>query len=96
MPRLTVRGSRWALKFPARPRLNGQLVDGLCDQSTKTISVQRDLRDRRLVEVVVEEVIHAALWDLDEPCVQDMAKAITDALYHKDIWGRFHDQEVAS
>lgn len=90
--RFYIRDKRFMVKFPKRIRHQGHDADGLCEKDNKIIRVQRDLRDKRLVEVVVEEVIHAAIWDLDEPCVQETAKAVAEALFNPEIWKRFHDQ----
>lgn len=88
MTRFLIRTVRYVVKFCKRIRHNGEDVEGLCEIENKIIRIQRDLRGKKLVKVVAEEVIHASCWDLDEVCVQEMAIAIAEALYHPDVQER--------
>jgi hypothetical protein len=81
MPRgdriLKIRGQRWRLRFV--PNLGD--AEGLCDKDQRTIKIALGYPEDRTLDSVVHELLHAALWDLDEECVHDTANAISAALW---------------
>ncbi len=73
-----VRGKRYKLVFE---KLDG--VYGLCEHpetQDKTIRIDSRLRGKKLVEIVLHEVIHASCWDLDEEAVTELARDATHIL----------------
>ena len=87
-----IRGTKWKLIL-GRPPLN--TCEGVCDYNTSTLWIRPDkdrlrfARSRRLDHVsdrhiIVHEVLHAALPDIEEEAIDETADAINDAL---DAWG---------
>ena len=79
---ITVRGKRWRLICGGIRR--GAAYCGVCDPpdaTDKKIRICGRLRGKDRLEVVIHEVLHAGLWDLDEPAVRelatDMARTLT-------------------
>jgi hypothetical protein len=59
-------------------------ADGTCDPPDakgKKIFIRRTLPPRRLLEVLVDESIHASCWDLDNEVVVEMAERISAFLW---------------
>jgi hypothetical protein len=59
------------------------VADGECDAPDmpgKEIRIRRGLRPERELDVLIHEMVHAALWDLDESAVEELATDITRAL----------------
>lgn len=65
---------------------------GLCDapdRRSKKIKINKDLKGRLKLEIIIHESLHACAWDLDEEAVTETAKDISRLLYregyrHKD------------
>lgn len=58
--------------------------DGLCDAPTtrgKTINVNPGLTGKRLLEVLLDESLHAGCWELDNDAVAEMADTMADFLW---------------
>ena len=58
--------------------------DGECsnpDDANRTIRIRRGLEDKREGEVCAHEIIHAAVWSLDEEIVTMLAENITEFLW---------------
>ena len=74
-----IRGKVWTIK---RSRLVS--ARGLCDhpeEPGRTIRVASSLKDCEELEVMLHEMLHAALWDLDECVVETVADDIAQALW---------------
>jgi len=65
---------------------------GLCDapdRRSKKIKIQKSLKGRLKLEIIIHESLHACAWDLDEEAVTETAKDISRLLWregyrHKD------------
>lgn len=77
--------SRWKIQ---RTRLRDRRGD--CNIQTKTIRVCESLVGQELVEVLVHEIVHARVWDLDETAVSDLGQAVASALAN---WGLLNTEE---
>lgn len=80
---------RWKLRF-TRLKINR----GECDSPTtpgKEIRIDSELRGEELLEVVTHEVVHAALWHLDEEYVEATAHDLARILWRLGL--RFPDDE---
>lgn len=67
--------TRWKV---SRERLRDRRGD--CDIARKVIRVCSSLSGQELVEVLVHEIVHARVWDLDELAVDEIGKAVAAAL----------------
>lgn len=72
--RARLAGKPWRIQF------RGQREDGNCNAAKRLIVVRRSLRGRRLLEVLVHEILHAEHWQIDEYYVQETAKDIARVL----------------
>ncbi len=63
---------------------------GDCDIAKREIRVCESLVGQELVEVLVHEIVHARVWDLDETAVDDIGKAVASALAN---WGLLITEE---
>lgn len=78
---VTIRGRRYRLL--AVPRLPEDR-DGDCTSPSdkgRMIRYRRALRGQRKMEVLIHEMLHAALWDLDEQAVEETAHDLSRALW---------------
>jgi hypothetical protein len=82
---ITINGKRWIFKW--WPFGRGE-TDGECDPPSKTHkeirirnSLNRPVRQRRLMEVAIHEAIHAAAWPLDHEVVESGAEDIAEFLW---------------
>lgn len=73
---IRIRGQRWRLRFVN----NLGNCEGICEKPTRTIRIARGYPEERILDSIVHELIHAALWDLDEEAVLETANAISAAL----------------
>jgi hypothetical protein len=74
---ITVRGSRWKIRFV--PNLGES--HGCCNKLQRTIRIALGKDEREMLDSIIHEVLHAALWDLDEEAVEETANAISGALW---------------
>lgn len=74
---LKIRGQRWRLRFVA----NLGDAEGLCRKDERIIRIALGYPDERTMDSIIHEVLHAALWDLDEEAVEETANAISFALW---------------
>jgi hypothetical protein len=74
---LRIRGQRWRLRFV--PNLGN--AEGVCDKEQRTIRIALGYPEDQTLDSIVHEVLHAALWDLDEEAVHETANAISSALW---------------
>jgi hypothetical protein len=61
-------------------------VDGMCDnpESQKpSILIDPELKDRRQLNVLIEEIFHAHFWDLPEKKARKFAANLGKAIYKK-------------
>ena len=80
--RVTVRGKRWDLVFSSKGLDKDQ--DGFCDAPTKTgksIRVRPNLESERELDILIHELTHAGLWDLDEEVVTEFATDLARTLH---------------
>lgn len=73
---LKIRGQRWRLRFVT----NLGESEGLCVKNERLIRIALGYPEDRMLDSVVHEILHAALWDLDEEAVEETANAISSAL----------------
>lgn len=80
---ITIRGHRFQVRRRAKVHVNNVEVDGSCDppdRKPRFILISDGLSPERELDVFIHEMLHAALWDLDETAVAetatDMARAI--------------------
>ena len=74
---LKIRGQRWRLRFV--PNLGD--AEGLCHKEERLIRIALGYPEDRTLDSIIHEILHAALWDLDEEAVHDTANAISAALW---------------
>lgn len=82
--RVTIRGRYWRLVRGRLPRD----VDGLCDPPAalaKSITIRKGLPMRDELRVLIHEMLHAGLWDLDEQAVDEISTDISNVLM-RDGW----------
>tara|TARA_Y100001973_G_scaffold106824_1_gene188477 strand:- start:2528 stop:2794 length:267 start_codon:yes stop_codon:yes gene_type:complete len=53
---------------------------GDCHLENKQIRISDKLEGKELVEILVHEIVHARVWDLDEEAVEDIGIAVSNAL----------------
>ena len=85
---ITVNGKRWRLMYSGHI---GNDKDGYCtppNEPGRTIAIRSTLTGQNRLEVELHEMIHAAMWSLDEEFVEQMAKDLARNLtrigYHLD------------
>ena len=82
---IDLRGRRYRVEFVSSSQLGQGDWDGDCDSPTshkKRIRVRKDIKSkRRLLEVLVHEVIHALNWDKDEQAVVEESAAVAATLW---------------
>ena len=79
--KLLIRGKVWQLVYTTLPKD----VDGECDApwtKKKKIKIRKELSNQRLLDVLVHECAHAALWDLGEGPIATMANAVAHELWN--------------
>jgi hypothetical protein len=55
--------------------------NGNCRPATRKILVRSGLNQKRRLEVTLHEMLHAAVWDLDESAVHHTAHDLAEALW---------------
>lgn len=83
MMRFRLRGRYWTI---TRGKLD-KTQDGLCDASTRRITIRQSLTGERELDVLIHEMLHACHWDLDEQAItetaSDIARVLTRLGYRK-------------
>lgn len=74
---LRIRGQRWRIRFV--PYLGE--AEGVCNKPERTIRIALGKSEKDTMDSIIHEVLHAALWDLDEDAVFTTANAISEALW---------------
>jgi hypothetical protein len=77
---ITIRGRRWRLKYKRLPRDEFGRCDAP-DTPEKCIFIRKGIKGRQELDTLIHEMLHAALWDLDETAVNDTARDIAVALW---------------
>ena len=72
-----IRGQRWRIRFV--PNLGD--AEGICDKPNRIIRIAKGYPEQNTLDSVIHELIHAALWDLDEEAVAETANSISEALW---------------
>ena len=54
--------------------------EGVCVRNKRLIRIALGYQEDQMLDSVVHEILHAALWDLDEEAVEETANAISSAL----------------
>ena len=73
--KLRVNGKVWNLEFHDAPSVGGGKCLGFCerpDKKNKKIVIKESLRGEKLLEILIHEQLHAALWVADEEWVQEV------------------------
>lgn len=82
---IMIRGQRFQVRRRAKVLVNDVEVDGSCDppdRKPRFILISEGLSLERELDVFIHEMLHAALWDLDETAVAETATDIARALCH--------------
>jgi hypothetical protein len=77
-----IRGKMWNVRRV--PNLGN--ARGSCDPPTKPnkeIKILSSLRGQEFLEVLLHEILHAALWDLDEQAVSETAEDAARAIWRE-------------
>jgi hypothetical protein len=77
-----IRGKIWNVRRV--PNLGN--ARGSCDPPTKPnkeIKILSSLRGQEFLEVLLHEILHAALWDLDEEAVSETAEDAARAIWRE-------------
>lgn len=77
--KIRIRGRSWTIK-----RVRMQSARGLCDhpeEANRTIKIASHLKGEEELEVIIHEMIHAGLWDLDETVVETLGEDLAAALW---------------
>jgi hypothetical protein len=85
---ITIRGQRFRVERRAKVLVNSIEVDGSCDpppvptmaRKQRFILIAEGLTPERELDVFIHEMLHAAVWDLDETAVAETATDIARAL----------------
>jgi len=86
--RLLIRGKVWRLVFVKEIPSDDGEVDGECDApwtKGKKIKIVKKLSDQRLLDALIHECSHAALWDLGEGPVGSLANAVAHELWNNGL-----------
>ena len=80
---ILIRGQRFQVRRRAKVLVNDIEVDGSCDppdRKPRFILISEGLSIERELDVFIHEMLHAAVWDLDETAVAETATDIAKAL----------------
>lgn len=87
--RVTILGKRWTLKLVPKTTRRGHF--GICDHpddAGKTITVEANHDDERVLNTILHECLHAGAWNLDEGVVtqwsNDVAKILIGLGWRKE------------
>lgn len=76
---MTVRGRPWTLKWPEEIR--GGACYGLCEHDIHVIDIEKGLGGKKLLEIVIHEMLHAEFPEEDEKAVTQAAEDTAEALW---------------
>jgi len=77
---IVIRGRRYRLRYKRLPPDEFGRCDAP-DQPDKCIHIRKGLRGKQELDTLIHEMLHAALWDLDETAINDTAHDIALALW---------------
>lgn len=88
--RIRLNGEWWNLKFANLDHTDG---DGYCDPPTtkrRRIWIHDELKNRRQLEILLHEMLHAVDWHKDEnsfiaPVARDIAKVLWKLGYRRSV-----------
>jgi hypothetical protein len=86
--RISIDGKPWRIKIQRPPAR--EAYDGLCVKDDRTIYIHPDALGHRGIELVAHELIHARLFDLDEDCVDELGRLISEVC----AWAARHNDGV--
>lgn len=79
--KITIKGKTWKVKILSKViDDDGNLVYGLCDYTTRTISIEKGLRKKLESEVFLHEFFHACLHELEIPLSRKKDEDICEGL----------------
>jgi hypothetical protein len=73
--KIRVNGKIWNLVFKKSPIAEDKKCVGYCerpDKKNKKIVIEESLRGEKLLEILIHEQLHAALWVADEEWVEEV------------------------
>ena len=76
--RITIDGKLWRIKLKRPPTRTTH--DGLCIKDDRTIYIHPDAVASRGIELVCHEIVHARLFDLDEECVDEIGRLVSEVI----------------
>lgn len=76
--RVTIDGHLWRIKLQRPPTRTTH--DGLCVKDDRTIYIHPDAIAHRGIELVCHELVHARLFDLDESCVDEIGRLVSEVV----------------
>jgi hypothetical protein len=74
--RVSIDGKAWRIKIQRPPAR--EAYDGLCVKDDRTIYLHPDAIVHRGIELVCHEIVHARLFDLDEECVDEIGRLVSE------------------
>jgi hypothetical protein len=74
--RVLIDGKTWRVKIQRPPARVTH--DGLCVKDDRTIYIHPDAISHRGIELACHELIHARLFDLDEECVDEIGRLVSE------------------
>ena len=74
-----IRGRMWTIKRARLVASRGECDDPL--GPGRVIKVAHNLKGEEELEVIIHEMLHAGLWDLDESVVETMGEDMARALW---------------
>ena len=74
--RVSIDGKAWRIKLQRPPAR--KTFDGLCVKDDRTIYIHPDAIAHRGIELVCHEIVHARLFDLDEECVDEIGRLVSE------------------
>ena len=74
--RVSIDGKPWRIKLKRPPAR--EAYDGLCVKDDRTIYIPPNAIADRGIELVCHEIIHARLFDLDESCVEEIGRLVSE------------------
>jgi hypothetical protein len=74
--RVSIDGKPWRIKIQRPPAR--EAYDGLCVKDDRTIYIHPDAVAHRGIELVCHEIVHARLFDLDEECVDEIGRLVSE------------------
>jgi len=84
--RVTIRGKKYEILFldeVVHP--DGEVLLGSCDppqnKSPRRILIDKNLKERKMLEIICHEVLHGAFWDLGEPAIEESARDLAEILF---------------